>query len=196
MELDYYYECIISILVENQPSILARVIGLFAKRGFVISSLAVGPTEYKGTTRIIVSLPGNLRIIDQVTKQLYKIFPTVKVYNLTNVPSILRQLVLIKLFATIDERRQIVEIANLFNASIVDCTNKTITLEITGDHKKIVAVEQMLHKFGVLEKVKTGIIGLLTESVTVGKIYTVNREIIRRRIINCHVLELEQKIYL
>lgn len=196
MELEYNYECLLSILVENQPSILTRIVGLLTRRGFVINSLAVGTTEYDGLSRIVISLPGNLRMIDQVTRQLYKIFPTVKVFNLTNIPSITRELILIKILSSIDERRQILEIAKIFNANIVDCTNRTVTLEITGDAKKIVAIEQMLHKFGVLEKVRTGKIGLTIESITTGQLYKVERESLRRKMVNSHVIEIETKLYL
>jgi len=196
MELEYGYECILSILVENQPSILTRIIGLLTRRCFVIESLAVGSTEYEGISRVIIVLSGNLRMIDQVTRQLYKIFPTVKVFNLTNTPSITRELILVKVLATIEERRQIVEIAKIFNANIVDCTNRTITLEITGDAKKIVAIEQMLHKFGILEKVRTGKIGLTRESITSGQLYTIERDSLRRKMVNSHVTEIEAKLYL
>ena len=196
MELKYDYECILSILVENQPSILTRIVGLFTRRGFIINSLAVGTTEYPGLSRIVIALSANLRMIDQVTRQLYKLFPTVKVFNLTNIPSITRELILIKVLSSVEERRQILEIANIFNANIVDCTNRTITLEITGDSKKIVAIEQMLHKFGILEIVRTGKIGLTTESLTSGQLYKTERELIRRKMTNSHVLEIETKLYL
>jgi len=196
MELKYNYECILSILVENQPSILTRIVGLFTRRGFIINSLAVGTTEYTGLSRIVIALPANLRIIDQVTRQLYKIFPTVKVFNLTNVPSITRELILRKVLSSIEERRQILEIANIFNANIVDCTNRTVTLEITGDSKKTVAIEQMLHKFGILEIVRTGKIGLSTESLTSGQLYKTERELLRRKMTNSHMLEIETKLYL
>lgn len=196
MELKYDYECILSILVENQPSILTRIVGLFTRRGFIINSLAVGTTEYAGLSRIVIALPANLRMIDQVTRQLYKLFPTVKVFNLTNIPSIIRELILIKVLSSIEERRQILEIANIFNANIVDCTNRTITLEITGDSKKVVAIEQMLHKFGILEIVRTGKIGLNTESLTSGQLYKTEREVIRRKMTNSHILEIETKLYL
>lgn len=196
MELKYNYECILSILVENQPSILTRIIGLFTRRGFIINSLAVGTTEYSGLSRIVIALPANLRLIDQVTRQLYKIFPTVKVFNLTNVPSITRELILIKVLSSIEERRQILEISNIFNANIVDCTNRTLTLEITGDSKKIVAIEQMLNKFGILEIVRTGKIGLTIESLTSGQLYKTEREALRRKMTNSHVLEIETKLYL
>ena len=141
MELDYSYECTLSILIENQPSILTRVIGLLSRRGFMIDSLAIGATEYEGLSRIIIVLPGNLRLVDQLTRQLYKLLPTIKIFNLTNSPSITRELILVKVFANKPERQEIIELARVFDLNIIDYTNKTITLEITGDGKKIIAIE-------------------------------------------------------
>jgi acetolactate synthase-1/3 small subunit len=196
MQLEYSYECTLSILVENQPSTITRIVGLLSRRGFVIESLAIGPTEYESLSRVVIVLPGNLRMIDQLTRQLYKLFPTVKVYNLTNSPSITRELILIKILAKIEERRQVLEIAKVFDLEIVDYTNRTVTLEITGDAKKIFAVEQLLHQFGILEKIRTGVIGLATESLTTGQLYTVENDSIRRKMINSHVTEIETKLYL
>ena len=196
MELDYSYECTLSILVENQPSILTRVIGLLSRRGFMIDSLAIGATEYDGLSRIIIVLPGNLRLVDQLTRQLYKLLPTIKIFNLTNAPSITRELILVKIFAKNPERQEIIELARVFDLNIIDYTNKTITLEITGDGKKIIAIEQILHKFGVLEKVRTGKIGITRESLAVGQLYTIDREPTRRQILGSHIAEIEAKIYI
>lgn len=196
MQLEYSYECTLSILVENQPSTITRIVGLLSRRGFIIESLAIGPTEYESLSRVVIVLPGNLRMIDQLTRQLYKLFPTVKVYNLTNSPSITRELILIKILARIEERRQVLEIAKVFDLEIVDYTNRTVTLEITGDAKKIFAVEQLVHQFGILEKIRTGVIGLSTESLTTGQLYTVENDSIRRKMINSHVTEIETKLYL
>ena len=196
MELDYSYECTLSILVENQPSILTRVIGLLSRRGFMIDSLAIGATEYDGLSRIIIVLPGNLRLVDQLTRQLYKLLPTIKIFNLTNAPSITRELILVKIFAKNPERQEIIELARVFDLNIIDYTNKTITLEITGDGKKIIAIEQILHKFGVLEKVRTGKIGITRESLAVGQLYTIDREPTRRQILDSHIAEIEARIYI
>ena len=196
MELDYSYECTLSILVENQPSILTRIIGLLSRRGFIIDSLAIGATEYDLLSRIILVLPGNLRLVDQLTRQLYKILPTIKIFNLTNTPSITRELILVKIFAKSPQRHEIFEITQVFELNIIDYTNKTITLEITGDRMKIIAIEQVLHKFGVLEKIRTGKIGITRESLAAGQLYTIDREHIRRRILNSHIAEIEAKIYL
>lgn len=196
MKLNYEYECILSILIENQPSILTRVVGLLTRRGFVIESFAVGSTEYESISRIILVLTGNLRIIDQVTRQLYKLFPIIKIHNLTNIPSITRELILFKILTHELDRQKILEIASMFKASIVDCTSNIITLEVTGDSGKIVAIEQMLNKFGILEKVRTGKIGISRESISAGQLYTIAKDNLRRKLINFHVSEIEAKLYL
>ena len=196
IELNYSYECTLSVLIENQPSILTRIIGLLSRRGFIIESLAVGSTEYQGLSRVIIVLPGNLRLIDQLTRQLYKILPTVKIFNLTNAPSLTRELILLKIFAKSKEHQEIFEIAKVFELNIIDYTNKTITFEITGDSKKIVAVEQMLHKFGIIEKIRTGIIGITRESLITGQLYNINHDQIRRKMLDSHITEIEAKLYL
>ena len=162
----------------------------------MIDSLAIGATEYDGLSRIIVVLPGNLRLVDQLTRQLYKLLPTIKIFNLTNSPSITRELILVKIFAKPPERQEIIELTRVFNLNVIDFTNRTITLEITGDRKKIIAIEQILHKFGVLEKVQTGKIGITRESLAVGQLYTIDREPTRRQILDSHITEIEAKIYL
>jgi len=196
MDLDYSYECTLSILVDNQSSILTRVVGLLTRRGFIIESLTIGSTEYDGLSRIIIVLLGNGKLIDQVTRQLYKLFAIVKIYNLTHVPLIERELVLFKMLANATERRDILKIANIFDAKVVDCTNNTVTLQVVGDPEKIVAIEELIHRFGILEKVRTGKIGLQRDSIAGGLLYTVDREHLRRRMIKPHINEIEGKFYL
>ena len=196
MKLNYSYECTLSLLIENQPSILTRIIALLSRRSFTIESLAIGSTEYEGLSRVIIVLPGNLRIIDRLARQLYKLLPIVKVFNLTNSPSLLRELIIVKVFATDKDHHEILEIIKVFELDIIDYTNKTITIEITGDAKKIVAIQQILHKFGILEKIRTGIIGITHESFIVGQLYTMESEQVRRKILSCHIIEIEAKFYL
>lgn len=196
MTLIYNYECILSILIENQPSALTRIVGLFSRRGFTIESLTVGGSEYPNLSRIIIVFFGNMRLTDQVMRQLYKLFATVKIYNLTKLPIITRELMLIKLFVNEKDRKEILEIVDAFNLEIVDFTNKTLTLEVTGDSKKIVAIEQLLNKFEILEKVRTGKIGLVQESITGGKFYKINKERLRRKIMKPHVYEFENKLFI
>ena len=196
MNLSYNYECILSILIENQPSILTRIVGLFTRRGFIIESLTIGTSEYDHLSRIMVVFFGNMKLIDQVMRQLYKLFAIVKINNLTPLPIITRELILIKIFVNEKDRKDILEIVDVFNLEVLDFTNKTLTLEITGDSKKILAIEQLLNRFEILEKIRTGKIGLVQESVTGSKLYKVDQEKLRRKIMNSHIFEFENKLYL
>ena len=155
MKTEYEYECTISLLIENQPSILPRITGLLTRRGFKVDSLAIGSTEYEKTSRLVLILPGNMRVIDQITRQLYKLLPVIKIQNLTHLPSIRRELLLLKILSTSKDRSKILEIATFFRAKILDFAEKAITLEVTGDSEKIIALEQLIHRFGVLELVRT-----------------------------------------
>lgn len=195
MNLVYNYECILSILIENQPSILTRIVSLFARRGFVIESLTVGGSEHVSLSRIMVTFLGNMKLVDQVIRQLYKLFAIVKIENLTSLPTIVRELMLIKFFANEKDRKDILEIVNVFDLKIADFTNKTLTLEIIGDSRKIIAIEQLLSRFEILEKIRTGKIGVTQESATSSKLYKVNQEKLRRKIMNSHVYEFENKLY-
>lgn len=158
-------DCTISILVENQSSILTRILSLFTGRGFDINSIAVGTAENNKMSRLTLVLPGNTKIIYQITKQLYKLLPVVQVQNLTYIPSIKRELILCKIVTIGEERSKILEISTFFRAKVVDFTENVLTLEITGNPEKIVALEQLINKFGILELARTGRIALSRESL-------------------------------
>jgi len=196
MKIEYEYECTISILIENQSSILPRITGFLTRRGFKIDSLAIGSTEYDKTSRLILVLPGNLRLINQVAKQLYKLLPIIKIQNLTHIPAIRRELLLLKILSTTKDRSKILEIATFFRAKVLDFAEKALTLEITGDSEKILALEQLMNKFGVLEVVRTGKIAISRESITNSQIFTLQKEFNRRKILNSYISEIETKLYL
>jgi len=196
MKIEYEYECTISILIENQPSILPRIIGLLTRRGFRVDSLAIGATEYDKTSRLVLVLPGNMRVIDQITRQLYKLLPVIKIQNLTHIPSIRRELILLKILSTSKDRSKILEIATFFRAKILDFAEKALTLEITGDSEKIIALEQLINRFGILEFVRTGKIALSRESITNSHLFTIEKEFRRRKILNSYTSEIETKLYL
>lgn len=196
MKIEYEYECTISILIENQSSILPRITGFLTRRGFKIDSLAIGSTEYDKTSRLILVLPGNLRLINQVAKQLYKLLPIIKIQNLTHIPAIRRELLLLKILSTTKDRSKILEIATFFRAKVLDFAEKALTLEITGDSEKILALEQLMNKFGVLELVRTGKIAISRESITNSQIFTLQKEFNRRKILNSYISEIETKLYL
>lgn len=154
----------LSILVTNETGILTRITSLFSRRGYNIESLAVGPSESLNISRLTIILPGNERSIEQLVKQLYKLIGIINVENVTYVPCVERELMLIKLNASTFTRPEIVEIANIFRAKIVDFALESITLEITGDPGKIVVIEKALSKFGIMQIARTGKIALTRES--------------------------------
>lgn len=154
----------ISVLVEDEAGVLTRIAGLFARRGFNIESLAVGPAEQVGISRITMVVPGDDRIIEQLIKQLYKLINVLKVQDITQVPSVERELMLVKVNATASGRAEVIQIAHIFRARIVDMSEDTVTVEVVGDPGKMVAIIQMLNKFGIREVARTGKIALVRES--------------------------------
>ena len=190
------YDCTLSILVENQPSMLYKITGLLTRRGFKVDSLVIGSTEYYKTFRLIIILPGNMRIVDQITQQLYKLLPVIKIQDLTHLPYIRRELILFKVLATPEDRSRILEIATFFRAKILDFAENILTLEVTGDSEKIIALEQLIHKFGVLELVRTGKIAMIRESIANTQLFTKQRELNRKKILHSYITELEDKLYL
>lgn len=153
----------ISIIVENETGVLTRICTLFSRRGYNIESLAVGPTESINVSRLTIILPGTKRSIEQLIKQLYKLIAIIKVENITNVPCVERELMLLKLNASTSTRPEILEIANIFRAKVVDFALQSITIEVTGDPGKIAVIEKALTKFGILEIARTGKIALARE---------------------------------
>ena len=151
----------LSVLVENESGVLTRIAGLFARRGFNIESLSVGPAEQKNISRITMVVPGDDKNIEQLTKQLYKLINVRKVQDITTLPNVGRELMLLKVRFTEETRTEIMDIAKVFNARIVDLASKCLTIEVTGEPEKILALEQLLQKFGILEIAKTGKIALL-----------------------------------
>ncbi|BAP17419.1 MAG: acetolactate synthase small subunit [cyanobacterium endosymbiont of Epithemia adnata isolate EadnSB Bon19] len=154
----------LSVLVEDEAGVLTRIAGLFARRGFNIESLAVGPTETVGISRIIMVVPGDNDSIEQLTKQLYKLINVLKVNNITQTPCVERELILVKVNASASNRAEVIELAQVFRARIVDISEETVTIEVVGDPGKIVAIVQMLNKFGLKEVARTGKIALVRES--------------------------------
>ena len=160
----------LSVLVENESGVLTRIAGLFARRGFNIESLSVGPAEQKNISRITMVVPGDDRTIEQLTKQLYKLINVRKVQDITTLPNVGRELMLLKVRITEETRTEIMDIAKVFNAKIVDLAAKCLTLEVTGEPEKILALEQLLQKFGILEIAKTGKIALLRHSTQIAPV--------------------------
>jgi len=147
---------IISVLVENKFGVLAKVSGLFSGRGFNIDSLCVGETMDPTVSRMTIVVKGDDKILEQVTKQLNKLVDVIKVQDFTEVSYVDRELVLVKVEAPPKNRAQILEVAGIFRAKIVDVNPETVTLEVTGDQGKIKAIVGLLQPYGVRELVRTG----------------------------------------
>ena len=154
----------LSVLVEDEAGVLTRIAGLFARRGFNIESLAVGPAEQVGISRITMVVPGDDGTIEQLTKQLYKLINVLKVQDFTSLPCVERELMLIKINATPSLREEVMQIVQIFRARVVDMSDDTTTVEVVGDPGKMVAIIQMLNKFGIREISRTGKIALTRES--------------------------------
>lgn len=151
---------VVSILVKNHPGVLARIAGLFSRRGFNIESLAVGTTDKPEISRMTVVLTGDDYIIEQVTKQLNKLVDVVKVNVLRNQESVQRELVLFKVHITASTRSEVMQIVDIFRAKIVDVSRNSMVVEITGDSNKVQALEDLLRQFGIKEIVRTGLIAI------------------------------------
>ena len=150
----------LSILVDNAPGVLTRVAGLVARRGFNIESLAVGPTEDSTRSRITLVVDAEGAAIEQVTKQLHKLINVYKINDLTEEAHIDRELVLFKVNAEPSRRGEIIEIANIFRANVVDVSSNSLTVEATGTDSKLTAMEEMFRAYGIKEIVRTGKIAL------------------------------------
>ncbi|NMB78541.1 MAG: acetolactate synthase small subunit [Methanomicrobiales archaeon] len=158
----------LSVLVENKAGVLSRVTGLFSRRGFNIESLAVGPCEIPGMSRITIMVIADDNKIEQIMKQLNKLIDVIKVSDLTDNERVERELALIKVTAEQgSSRAEIMQVATIFRASIVDVSPKSLILQVIGDSDKIDALETLLRQYGVKEFVRTGTIGILRGSKTV-----------------------------
>lgn len=154
----------LAVLVENNPGVLARVAGLFSRRGFNIDSLAVGRTDNPAISRMTIVVEGDDRMLEQVTKQLHKLIDVIKIGDITADKYVDRELVMVKVNAEPSRRGEIVQIADIFRARIVDLGGHTLTLECTGDEGKINAFEESLRPYGIKELVRTGKVAMLRGS--------------------------------
>ncbi len=158
----------LTVIVENKAGVLSRVTGLFSRRGFNIESLAVGTSEEPGMSRITIVCIGDDAQIEQVMKQLNKLIDIVKVSDITENERVERELALIKVSAEPGtSRAEIMQIAEIFRAQIIDVASKSVVLQVTGDPDKIDALEKLLRQYGVKEFVRTGRIAILRGSKTV-----------------------------
>jgi acetolactate synthase-1/3 small subunit len=154
----------LSVLVEDESGVLTRIAGLFARRGFNIESLAVGPAEQVGVSRITMVVPAEDKTIEQLTKQLYKLVNILRVQDISDVPCVERELMLLKVSTSSSKRSEILEIVQIFRARVVDLAENSLIIEVTGDPGKMMAIEQILKPFGISEIARTGKISLVRES--------------------------------
>jgi acetolactate synthase-1/3 small subunit len=151
---------VLSIVVENKPGVLTRIAGLFARRGFNIDTLTVGPTDDEHTSRITLTVDGAMHPIDQVTKQLHKLINVLKIRDLEPADTVTRELALFKVSSDGTQRAEVMQIVEIFRAKVVDVTRRSVTVEVTGTTDKIEAFEQMVRPFGLIEMMRTGEIAI------------------------------------
>lgn len=150
----------LSVLVENKPGVLTRVAGLFARRGFNIESLAVGPTEFPEVSRITILVSVQGSVLEQVTKQLNKLVNVLKIVELEDKHAVQRALLLVKVHADESNRRDVLQIVGLFKAKVADVGPEAITVELSGRPDKLASMLRMLEPYGVREVVQSGVVAL------------------------------------
>ena len=151
---------VLSITVENKTGVLTRIAGLFARRGFNIDTLAVGPTDDERISRITLTLDGALHPIDQVTKQLHKLVNVIKIRDLEPRETLARELAMFKVSADGASRAEVMQICEIFRGKVVDVTKRSIVVELTGTCDKVDAFEQLVRPFGLIEMARTGEIAI------------------------------------
>ena len=150
----------LSVLVENKPGVLTRVAGLFARRGFNIDTLAVGPTDDPTLSRITLTLDGAMHPIDPVTKQLHKLVNVIKIRDLEPAETVARELALFKISADGASRAEVMQMVEIFRGKIIDVAKRSVIVEVTGSWEKIEAFERMVRPFGLIEMARTGEIAI------------------------------------
>ena len=142
--------------MEDESGVLSRISGLFARRGFNIESLAVGPAEQSGVSRLTMVVEGDDRTLAQMSKQLNKLINVLEVNDLTRTPAVERELMLLKVSAPPENRAAILDLVQVFRAKVVDVADQALTIEVVGDPGKLVAIENVLANYGSLEIARTG----------------------------------------
>jgi acetolactate synthase-1/3 small subunit len=151
---------VIVALMEDKPGVLNRVASLFRRRNFNIDSLAVGHSETPGISRMTIVVAGDDRTLEQVAKQLHKLINVTKVFDLSGAESVERELALVKVHATPNNRTEVIELANIFRGSIIDVSPESLIIEITGTADKIDSLVELLRPYGVKELSRTGVLAI------------------------------------
>lgn len=158
-------QMVLSILVENSAGVLSRVAGLFSRRGYNIDSLTVGETIDSNYSRMTVTATGSEEVLDQIKKQLAKLYDVKEIVELPSGASVLRELILVQIEATAEQRQQIIAIADIYRAKIVDVSEHSIMLELTGNQDKLTAFLTLMEGFKITELARTGVTGLARGAV-------------------------------
>ncbi|AOY76368.1 acetolactate synthase small subunit [Clostridium formicaceticum] len=151
---------VLSVLVENQPGVLSRVAGLFSRRGYNIDSFTAGGTEDERLTRMTIVLHGDHQALEQIKKQLSKLIDVVKITELKPQEAVYRELALVKVTADESTRASILEVVDIFRGKVIDVASEHLTVEMTGDHDKVLAFIDMMKGYGIKEIVRTGMTAL------------------------------------
>lgn len=152
---------VLSLVVQNRPGVLVRIAGLFARRGFNIDTLAVGPTDDEDRSRITITIDGATHPIDQVTKQLHKLINVIKIRDLEPADTVAREMALFKIGVENGPgRAEVLQICNVFRGKVVDITKRSLIIEVTGTPDKVNAFEEMVRPFGLIEMMRTGEIAI------------------------------------
>lgn len=151
---------VLSVLVENEPGVLSRVVGLFSGRGFNIESLNVAPTLEDGVSLMTIATSGEEQIIEQIIKQLRKLVTVIKVVDMSEHKTVEREMVLLKVNAEDSRRAEVLRIVDIFRCKVVDVSGNDLTVESTGDQGKITALIQLLTRFGIKEIARTGVVAM------------------------------------
>ena len=159
---------IISALVEDRPGVLTRVSSMFRRRGFNISSLAVARSEVPSLSRMTFVVQGDQEVVEQVTKQLYKLIDVVRVNDISKESMVSRELALIKVKADASSRAEILQLVDIFRANIIDVASDTMVIEVTGDEEKIDSFIQLLKTFGIREMMRTGRVAMTRAGAATG----------------------------
>jgi len=150
----------LGILVEDKPGVLTRVASLFRRRAFNIESLTVGHTEQPGLSRMTIVIDGNQTSVERVTANLYKLVNVIQVADLSEAPSVIRDLAMVKVNVTAASRTEVMQLVEVYRARIVDVANDSLIIEITGDENKVNSFVDVLRPFGILEMVRTGVVAM------------------------------------
>jgi acetolactate synthase-1/3 small subunit len=157
------------VLMEDKPGVLSRVAGLFRRRNFNIESLTVGHSETPGISRMTVVVSGDDAVVEQVSKQLYKLIPVTKVVDVTDEPAVFRELALVKVHAPANTRSEIMQVVDIFRAKAVDVGPDSLMVEITGQEDKVDSLIALLRPFGIKEMVRTGRVAMVRGAAANGR---------------------------